>query len=55
MVLGLPITALLLYIIQIGGTYFFIYAWVFVLLVSLVSILFIYYLFIILFGSHHIE
>ena len=33
--ISLPITALLLYIIKIGGTYFFIYAWIFVLVVSL--------------------
>jgi len=37
-VLALPITALLLYIVQIGGTYFFIYAWVFVLVISLVRV-----------------
>jgi len=36
--LALPVTALLLYIIKIGGTYFFIYAWVFVLVISLVRV-----------------
>ena len=38
MLLALPITALLLYIIKIGGTYFFIYAWIFVLVISLVRV-----------------
>ncbi|RNA23761.1 CAAX prenyl protease 1 -like protein [Brachionus plicatilis] len=38
MALSLPILALLLYIIKIGGDYFFIYAWVFITIVSLVSI-----------------
>jgi len=38
LVLALPITALLLYIIKIGGTYFFIYAWIFVLVISLVRV-----------------
>lgn len=33
----LPVTSLLLYIIKIGGDYFFIYAWLFTLVVSLVS------------------
>jgi STE24 endopeptidase len=33
----LPVSALLLYIIKIGGDYFFIYAWLFTLVVSLVS------------------
>lgn len=33
----LPVTSLLLYIIKIGGDYFFIYAWLFTLAVSLVS------------------
>lgn len=33
----LPVTTLLLYIIKIGGDYFFIYAWLFTLAVSLVS------------------
>uniref|UniRef100_A0A8C8BAQ4 CAAX prenyl protease 1 N-terminal domain-containing protein n=1 Tax=Otus sunia TaxID=257818 RepID=A0A8C8BAQ4_9STRI len=32
----LPVTSLLLYIIKIGGDYFFIYAWLFTLVVSLV-------------------
>lgn len=32
----LPVTSLLLYIIKIGGDYFFIYAWLFTLIVSLV-------------------
>ncbi|RNA09481.1 CAAX prenyl protease 1 -like protein [Brachionus plicatilis] len=35
MALSLPILALLLYIIKIGGDYFFIYAWVFITIVSL--------------------
>jgi len=35
----LPVTSLLLYIIKIGGDYFFIYAWLFTLAVSLVSAL----------------
>ncbi|XP_062863298.1 CAAX prenyl protease 1 homolog [Trichomycterus rosablanca] len=34
----LPVTALLLYIIKIGGDYFFIYAWLFTLAVSLVLV-----------------
>ncbi|XP_037737497.1 CAAX prenyl protease 1 homolog isoform X4 [Chelonia mydas] len=34
----LPVTALLLYIIKIGGDYFFIYAWLFTLVVSLVLV-----------------
>lgn len=34
----LPVTSLLLYIIKIGGDYFFIYAWLFTLLVSLVLV-----------------
>lgn len=34
----LPVTSLLLYIIKIGGDYFFIYAWLFTLAVSLVSV-----------------
>ena len=38
MALMLPITALLIFIIKWGGDYFFIYAWVFMLVVSLVSI-----------------
>ena len=33
----LPVTSLLLYIIKIGGDFFFIYAWLFTLCVSLVS------------------
>uniref|UniRef100_A0A8C5LIZ4 CAAX prenyl protease n=1 Tax=Jaculus jaculus TaxID=51337 RepID=A0A8C5LIZ4_JACJA len=33
----LPVSSLLLYIIKIGGDYFFIYAWLFTLVVSLVS------------------
>lgn len=32
----LPVTSLLLYIIKIGGDYFFIYAWLFTLAVTLV-------------------
>ena len=39
LVLALPITVLLLYIIKIGGAYFFIYAWIFVLVISLVRVL----------------
>uniref|UniRef100_A0A8C3IR50 CAAX prenyl protease n=1 Tax=Chrysemys picta bellii TaxID=8478 RepID=A0A8C3IR50_CHRPI len=34
----LPVTSLLLYIIKIGGDYFFIYAWLFTLVVSLVLV-----------------
>ncbi|MEE6484891.1 hypothetical protein FKM82_014094 [Ascaphus truei] len=34
----LPVTSLLLYIIKIGGDYFFIYAWLFTLIVSLVLV-----------------
>ncbi|XP_043362175.1 CAAX prenyl protease 1 homolog isoform X4 [Dermochelys coriacea] len=34
----LPVTSLLLYIIKIGGEYFFIYAWLFTLVVSLVLV-----------------
>ena len=37
MALAMPITALLIYIIQVGGEYFFIYAWLFVFAMSLVS------------------
>lgn len=37
----LPVSSLLLYIIKIGGDYFFIYAWLFTLVVSLVSKIFI--------------
>ncbi|XP_052245331.1 CAAX prenyl protease 1 homolog isoform X3 [Dreissena polymorpha] len=36
--IGMPIVALLIYIIQIGGDYFFIYVWVFLLVVSLLMI-----------------
>ncbi|WAR07128.1 FACE1-like protein [Mya arenaria] len=36
--IGMPITALLIYIIQMGGDYFFIYVWVFLLVVSLLMI-----------------
>ena len=36
--LSLPITSLLIYIIKIGGDYFFIYTWLFTLVVSLVSL-----------------
>lgn len=35
MAIALPITALLIYIIKIGGDYFFIYVWVFLLVVAL--------------------
>ena len=35
----LPITSLLIYIIKIGGDYFFIYVWLFLLVVALVSYL----------------
>ncbi|XP_073725526.1 CAAX prenyl protease 1 homolog [Misgurnus anguillicaudatus] len=34
----LPVTSLLLYIIKIGGDYFFIYAWLFTLVVSLILV-----------------
>lgn len=34
----LPVTSLLLYIIKIGGDYFFIYAWLFTLIVSLILV-----------------
>ncbi|XP_077095704.1 CAAX prenyl protease 1 homolog [Siphateles boraxobius] len=34
----LPVTTLLLYIIKIGGDYFFIYAWLFTLIVSLILV-----------------
>lgn len=37
MAIAIPITALLIYIIQIGGDYFFVYCWLFVFIVSLVS------------------
>lgn len=37
----LPVSSLLLYIIKIGGDYFFIYAWLFTLVVSLVSEIFV--------------
>ncbi|CAL1531659.1 unnamed protein product [Lymnaea stagnalis] len=36
--IALPVTAALILIIQAGGTYFFIYAWLFILVVSLVMI-----------------
>ena len=36
-----PVSSLLLYIIKIGGEYFFIYAWLFTLVVSLVSEIFV--------------
>lgn len=36
--IGLPLTGVLLYIIKIGGTYFFLYAWLFIFLVSLLMI-----------------
>jgi STE24 endopeptidase len=38
-VLTLPTVSLLIYIIQAGGDYFFIYAWIFVTLFSLVTFL----------------
>ncbi|KAK3696104.1 hypothetical protein RRG08_061879 [Elysia crispata] len=38
LVLALPITATLIYIIQAGGDFFFIYAWLFTLVVSLVIV-----------------
>ncbi len=37
MLITSPIVALLLWIIQIGGDYFFIYAWLFLTVISLVS------------------
>lgn len=40
----LPVSSLLLYIIKIGGDYFFIYAWLFTLVVSLVSKSFVFFL-----------
>ena len=36
--ISVPILALLIYIIRIGGDYFFIYAWLFVTIVSLVFV-----------------
>lgn len=36
--LSIPITSLLIYIIKIGGDYFFIYAWLFVFVISLVLV-----------------
>jgi len=36
LVISLPIVALLIYIIKIGGDYFFIYVWFFLFAVSLV-------------------
>ncbi|BFZ09759.1 hypothetical protein BsWGS_12798 [Bradybaena similaris] len=36
LVISLPVTAVLIYIIKAGGDYFFIYAWLFALVVSLV-------------------
>lgn len=41
----LPVSSLLLYIIKIGGDYFFIYAWLFTLVVSLVSKIFVLFSF----------
>ncbi|KAK0044572.1 CAAX prenyl protease 1 [Biomphalaria pfeifferi] len=38
LVIALPVVAALIFIIQVGGTYFFIYAWLFILTVSLVMI-----------------
>lgn len=38
LVISLPITATLIYIIQIGGDYFFIYAWLFVFTVSMLLV-----------------
>ncbi|KAI8752907.1 CAAX prenyl protease 1 [Biomphalaria glabrata] len=38
LVISLPVVAALIFIIQVGGTYFFIYAWLFILTVSLVMI-----------------
>ena len=35
--IAMPITATLLYIIKMGGQYFFIYTWLFTFVVSLVS------------------
>jgi STE24 endopeptidase len=39
MALALPVVSLLIYIIKIGGDYFFIYAWGFMLAVSLVGLI----------------
>jgi STE24 endopeptidase len=36
--LSIPITSLLIYIIKIGGDYFFIYAWLFIFIMSLVLV-----------------
>jgi STE24 endopeptidase len=36
--IAIPILALLIYIIRVGGDYFFIYAWLFVTIVSLVFV-----------------
>lgn len=36
MAIGMPVIALLIFIIKIGGDYFFIYAWLFTFVVSLV-------------------
>lgn len=36
--IGLPLVAVLIYIIKIGGTYFFLYAWLFILVVSLLML-----------------
>ncbi|XP_077976932.1 CAAX prenyl protease 1 homolog [Glandiceps talaboti] len=38
LVISLPITAILIYIIKVGGDYFFIYAWLFTFLTSLLLI-----------------
>ena len=35
--ISLPVTGVLIWIIKVGGEYFFIYTWLFVLAVSLVS------------------
>ena len=40
--ISLPITAAIIWIIKWGGDYFFLYAWVFTLVVSLVSLLMYY-------------
>ena len=36
-IISLPVTGVLIWIIKVGGEYFFIYTWLFVLAVSLVS------------------
>ena len=42
MAIMLPVTAALLWIIKWGGEYFFLYAWLFALVVSLVCVVFLF-------------